>query len=46
MSVEQISDMFKEVCMLGPLAGMFGREVQQYLLTNQNPNKIPFGKFQ
>ena len=46
MSVEQISDMFKEVCMLGPLAGMFGREVQQYLLTSQNPTKIPFDEFQ
>ena len=32
--------------MLGPLAGMFGREVQQYLLTNQNPNKIPLDEFQ
>ena len=32
--------------MLGPLAGMFGREVQQYLLTNQNSNKIPVDEFQ
>ena len=46
MSVEQISVMFKEMCILGPLAAMFGREVQQYLLTTQQPNKIPVDEFQ
>ena len=33
--------MFLETCMLGPLAAMFGREFQQYLLEHKGTNKIP-----
>ena len=33
--------MFLETCMLGPLAAMFGREFQQYLLVNKGTDKIP-----
>ena len=38
--------MFKEMCMIGPLAAMFGREFQQYLLINKGTNKIPVDEFQ
>ena len=41
MSKEQIHNMFLETCTLGPLAAMFGREFQQYLLVNKGTNKIP-----
>ena len=41
MSTKQIHDMFLETCLIGPLAAMFGREFQQYLLVNKKANKIP-----
>ena len=41
MSTAQIHGMFLEACIIGPLAAMFGREFQQYLLTNKNADKIP-----
>ena len=40
MSSEQINNMFKETCILGPLAAMFGREFQQYLLEHPLSNRI------
>ena len=41
MSPQQINEMFLETCLIGPLAAMFGREFQQYLLTHKKDNKIP-----
>ena len=46
MSVDQIARMYKEMCLLGPLAAMFGREVQQTLMAPQLPTKIPVDDFQ
>ena len=37
--------MFLEMCIIGPLAAMFGREFQQYLLVNKGTNKIPVEEF-
>ena len=41
MSPKQLNDMFHETCLLGPLAAMFGREFQQYLLENPGKLRIP-----
>ena len=46
ISVKQIIDMFREVCFLGPLAAMYGREVQQTLMSPDAPDKIPVEDFQ
>ena len=32
MTVDQIKRMHQEVCLFGPMAAMFGREVQQILM--------------
>ena len=41
MTSKQINDMFLETCLIGPLAAMFGREFQQYLLTHKKEDMIP-----
>ena len=41
MSKADIHRMFLEVCTLGPLVAMFGREFQQYLLEHPDTDKIP-----
>ena len=46
MSTKQVNDMYLEVCFLGPLAAMFGREVQQTLMSPDAPDKIPVEDFQ
>ena len=38
--------MFREFCFLGPLAAMYGREVQQTLMSPDAPDKIPVEDFQ
>ena len=35
MSADYVEKMSVEVCFLGPLAAMYGREVQQFLMINQ-----------
>ena len=46
MTVDQIKRMYKEVCLLGPMAAMFGREVQQILMSPDAPNLISMDDFQ
>ena len=46
ISVEQVTDMYQEICFLGPLAAMYGREVQQILMSLEAPDKIPIEDFQ
>ena len=46
MSVDQVDRMYREMCLLGPMAAMFGREVQQTLMSPQPPTKIPVEDFQ
>ena len=46
MTTKQVDDMWREVCFLGPLAAMYGREVQQTLMSPNPPNKIPVKDFQ
>ena len=46
MSVDYVGEMFREVCFLGPLAAMYGREVQQLLMANDTPDKISMEDFQ
>ena len=46
MTVDQVDRMYKEMCLLGPMAAMFGREVQQTLMSPNPPNKIPVEDFQ
>ena len=41
MSKADIHRMFLEVCTLGPIVAMFGREFQQYLLEHEDTDKIP-----
>ena len=45
ISTDYIHKMFKEICMLGPLAGVYGREVQQILMQNEAPDKISMEDF-
>ena len=40
MTPNKIHEMFLETCLIGPLAAMFGREFQQYLLVNKTTDKI------
>ena len=37
--------MHQEICLFGPLAGMYGREVQQLLMANDAPDKISLEDF-
>ena len=37
--------MHQEICLFGPLAGMYGREVQQLLMANDAPDKISMAEF-
>ena len=37
--------MYKEICLFGPLAGVYGREVQQILMQNEAPDKISMEDF-
>ena len=46
MSVDYVGEMFREVCFFGPLAAMYGREVQQLLMANETPDKISMEDFQ
>ena len=46
MTTQQVNDMWHEICFFGPMAAMFGREVQQTLMSPDPPNKIPFVDFQ
>ena len=46
MTVDQVDRMYKEMCLLGPMAAVFGREVQQTLMSPNPPNKIPVEDFQ
>ena len=46
MSVEYVNEMFREICFFGPLAAMYGREVQQLLMANEAPDKISMENFQ
>ena len=40
MSKEQIISIHKEACILGPLAALFGRELQQFLMQNPKATLI------
>ena len=46
MTLEQVEKMFREMCLLGPMAAMFGREVQQTLMSPTPPTRIPVEDFQ
>ena len=46
MSIKQVDDMYREMCLLGPMAAMYGREVQQTLMSPQPPTKILVEDFQ
>ena len=43
---DQIVRMHKESCIFGPLAAIFGREVQQFLMVNPNAKIILMTEFQ
>ena len=45
ISTDYIHKMFEEICMLGPLAGVYGREVQQILMQNDALDKISMEDF-
>ena len=46
MTKDQVERMAKEVCILGPMAAMFGREVQQRLMSHDPPKLISIEDFQ
>ena len=46
MTSDQIDRMHKETCLLGPMAAMFGREVQQTLMCPNPPKLISVEDFQ
>ena len=46
MTKDNIHKMFLETCTMGPLAAMFGREFQQYLLEHKGTTKIPKERMQ
>ena len=46
MTKDQVERMAKEVCILGPMAAMFGREVQQSLMSPNPPKLISIEDFQ
>ena len=46
MKYDQIVRMHKESCIIGPLAALFGREVQQFLMVNPNAKLILKTEFQ
>ena len=46
MSKTDIHRMFLEVCTMGPLVAMFGREIQQYLLEHEDTDEIPKERMQ
>ena len=37
--------MFKEIFIFGPLAAMYGREIEQYLIQNYMPDLVPESDF-
>ena len=43
---EQLVRIHKESCIFGPLAALFGREVQQFLMVNPNAKIILMTEFQ
>ena len=43
---DQLVRIHKESCMIGPLAAIFGREVQQFLMVNPNAKIIAMTEFQ
>ena len=45
ISTDNIHKMYKEICLFGPLAGVYGREVQQILMQNEAPDKISMEDF-
>ena len=46
MTKDQVERMAKEVCILGPMAAMFGREFQQTLMSPNPPKLISIEDFQ
>ena len=46
MTCDQIVRVHKESCIFGPLAALFGREVQQFLMVNPNAKIILMTEFQ
>ena len=42
---EYIERMFKEVLLLGPLAAMYGREIEQILIQNYMPEMVSEDEF-
>merc|ERR1711989_98043 len=46
MKQEQMVRVHKESCIFGPLAALFGREVQQFLMVNPNAKLILQTEFQ
>ena len=45
ISADYIDKMFKEICLLGPLAAVYGREVQHILMQNEMPDKTSMADF-
>ena len=46
MTDAQVKRMHQEICMLGPMAAMFGREVQQILMVTKDIKHIDMAEFQ
>ena len=46
MDKDQVVSVHKEACILGPLAALFGRELQQFLMTNPQAKLIKQQDFQ
>ena len=40
-----IERMFKDILIFGPLAAMYGREIEQYLIQNYMPDLVPESDF-
>ena len=45
MQSDYVNRMFLEICLLGPLAALYGREVQQLLMAPETPDKISMDDF-
>ena len=45
LEAEYIDKMFKDILIFGPLAAMYGREIEQYLIQNYMPDLVPESDF-
>ena len=45
LDAEYIEKMFKEILLFGPLAAMYGKEIEQILIQNHMPDLVPEDDF-